>query len=173
MEFWPGKRFSTHGLKVSLPNEDLAYNQLKSGLDSQTISHINILSGHLLSSTQAHIVQWPNTIFYGNLDIEYIWDIFLFLLNIYMLEMRSQNHSLPPYMGVGIRPRPFLRTQTFEKFYNFLNAGLSYITVFVFQAAFKYETRNDQTFTQVKLFDKNIELFFILLYLIFVVILTT
>ena len=41
MEFWPGKRFSTHGLKVSLPNEDLAYNQLKSGLDSQTISHIN------------------------------------------------------------------------------------------------------------------------------------
>ena len=101
------------------------------------------------------------------------YGIFLLLLNIYMLDMRSQNHSLLPYMGVGIRPRPFLRTQNFEKFYNFLNAGLSYITVFVFQAAFKYETRNDQTFTQVKLFDKNIVLFFILLYLIFVVILTT
>ena len=87
--------------------------------------------------------------------------------------MRSQNHSLPPYTGVGIRPRPFLRTQNFEKFYNFLNAGLSYITLFVFPAAFNYETRNDQTFTQVKLFDKNIVLFSILLYLIFVAILTT
>ena len=76
------------------------------------------------------------------------------------------------YGGRYPPPPPFLRTQTFEKFYNFLNAGLSYITVFVFQAAFKYETRNDQTFTQVKLFDKNIVLFFILLYLIFVVILT-
>ena len=79
IKIWPGKRFSTHGLKVSLSNEDLAYKQLKSGLDSQTISHINILSGHLLSLTQAHIVHWPNITFYGNLDIEYKWDFFVFV----------------------------------------------------------------------------------------------
>ena len=43
-------------------------------------------------------------------------------------------------------------------------SGLSYIILFFFQAGFKYETRNDQIYTQVKLFDKNIVLFFILLW---------
>ena len=42
-----------------------------------------------------------------------------------------------------------------------------------FQPGFKYETRNDQIVTQVKLFDKNLVLFFKLLCLMFVVILTT
>ena len=43
-----------------------------------------------------------------------------------------------------------------------------HISFFLFcQAGFKYETPNDEIFTQVnKLFDKNIALFFILLCLI-------
>ena len=49
-----------------------------------------------------------------------------------------------------------------------------HISFFSFsQPGFKYETRNDQIVTQVKLFDKNLVLFFKLLCLMFVVILTT
>ena len=42
--FWSGKRFSTYGLKNSLPNQDLANGQLRDGFDSRKISKMNIHS---------------------------------------------------------------------------------------------------------------------------------
>ena len=40
--FWSGKRFSTYGLKNSLPNQDLANGLLRAGFESREISHVNI-----------------------------------------------------------------------------------------------------------------------------------
>ena len=40
--FWSGKRFSTYGLKNSLPNQDLANGLLRAAFDSRKISHVNI-----------------------------------------------------------------------------------------------------------------------------------
>ena len=42
--FLSGKRFSTYGLKNSLPNQDLANGQLRDGFDSRKISKMNIHS---------------------------------------------------------------------------------------------------------------------------------
>ena len=42
--FWSGKRFSTYGLKDSLPNQDLDNGQLRAGFDFRKISHMNIYS---------------------------------------------------------------------------------------------------------------------------------
>ena len=94
------------------------------------------------------------------------YEVFLLFLNKCILEISKPLFATSYvvviffYVGRFAPPPPFLGTQNFEKFYNFSNAGLSYIILFLFfsflQAGFKYETRNDQIFTQVKLFDKNV-----------------
>ena len=95
--------------------------------------------------------------------------------SFYLHTIPASDHHLyheQIFLWGSLSPHHFWEPKILENFIIFWMQGY-HISFFLFcQAGFKYETRNDEIFTQVnKLIDKNIALFFILLCLMCVVIL--